>query len=76
MTRFCQDHIFIYTINILMMKISIIDEGDYLVVDSSIESYANDRVICPNSLLTDASAQILMIENYCLTVVIDGFGIA
>ena len=76
MTRFCQDHIFIYTINILMMKISIIDEGDYLVVDSSIESYANDRVICPKSLLTDASAQILMIENYCLTVVVDGFGIA
>jgi hypothetical protein len=76
MTRFCQDHIFIYTINILMMKISIIDEGDYLVVDSSIESYADDRVICPNSLLTDVSAQILMIENYCLTVVVDGFGIA
>jgi hypothetical protein len=59
-----------------MMKISIIDEGDYLVVDSLIESCANDRVICPNSLLTDASAQILMIENYCLTVVVDGFGIA
>jgi hypothetical protein len=59
-----------------MMKISIIDEGDYLVVDSLIDSCDNDRVICPNSLLTDASAQILIIENYCLTVVVDGFGIA
>jgi hypothetical protein len=37
MTRFCQDHIFIYTINILMLKFIILEEGDYLVVDCSIE---------------------------------------
>ena len=59
-----------------MMKISIIDESDYLVVDSAIDRITLDRVICPNSLLTDASVQILTIENCCFTVVVNGFSIA
>jgi hypothetical protein len=73
MTRFCQDHIVIYTINILMMKISIFEESFYRVVGVSI---GNDRLTSPHSLLTDSSAQPPIEENCCFTVGFGGFGIA
>jgi hypothetical protein len=47
MTRFCQDHIVIYTINILVMKISILEESDYLVVNLAIGRYPADDVDSP-----------------------------